>query len=202
MSRRRSAPPGSGAQDGIVAEVASANAALRAIAALTIEIKSNPAGGTAALEDQRDLAVSSLSESLDVQAIRKSNGDLLLIARGGVLLPLDPGRDLLAHGAATAGPETYHGAGGMLPGVSLNGSDITGQVTGGRLGEYIALRDDILPRYQAETDLVAANLADRFARQGLGLFTDADGAPCRTRRCPMPPAPRSGWPDGCGSARR
>ena len=163
------------AQDGIVAEVASANAALRDIAALTIQIKSDPAGGTAALEDQRDLAISSLGESLEVKAIRKPNGDLLLIARGGVVLPLDPDRDVLSTAQATAGPATYRGAGGSLPGVSLNGSDITGQVTGGRLGEYLALRDGLLPRYQAETDLVAATLADRFARQGLVLFTDADG---------------------------
>ena len=49
------------------------------------------------------------------------------------------------------------------------------QLTGGRLGDYVALRDRTLPRYQAETDLIAATLADRFARQGLALFTDADG---------------------------
>lgn len=177
------------AQDGIVAEVASANAALRDIAALTIQIKSNPAGGSAGLEDQRDLAIGILGESLEVQAIRKPNGDLLLIARGGVVLPLDPGRDVLSTMQATARPETFRGPGGTLPGISLNGSDITGQITGGRLGEYLTLRDRMLPRYQAETDLVAATLADRFGRQGLALFTDADGT-----TVPDPSQPYAGSP--------
>ncbi len=163
------------AQDGIVQEVASANAALREIATLTLQIRANPAGGSADLEDQRDRAIGSLGESLEVQAVHRPNGEVMLIARGGIVLPLDPDRDVLGTAQATAGPETYRGAGGSLPGITLNGSDVTGQVTGGRLGEYLALWDRVLPRYQAETDLVAANLADRFARQGLVLFTDADG---------------------------
>lgn len=163
------------AQDGIVTEVASANAALREIASLTLRIKTGADGAGAALEDQRDLAIARLSESLEVQAVRKPGGDLLLIARGGVVLPLDPDHDVLATAQAMVGPDSFHGAGGALPGVTLNGIDITAQLAGGRLGDYVALRDHTLPRYQAETDLVAATLADRFARQGLALFTDADG---------------------------
>jgi flagellar hook-associated protein 1 FlgK len=60
--------------------------------------------------------------------------------------------------------------------VTLNGIDITGQLSGGRMGEYLALRDRTLPRLQAETDLVAANIAGRLAAQGLTLFTDSDGS--------------------------
>ncbi|MDN3568551.1 flagellar basal body rod C-terminal domain-containing protein [Paeniroseomonas aquatica] len=163
------------AQDGIVQEVSAANAALRDIAALTIQIKARPPGGSAELEDRRDQAIATLGESMEVQAVHRPNGEVLLIARGGIALPLDPDRDVLGTLQATVGPETFHGAGGSLSGVTLNGSDITGQISGGRLGEYLSLRDRVLPRYQAETDLVAANLADRFARQGLALFTDADG---------------------------
>lgn len=163
------------AQDGIVQEVADANAALRQIATLTRQIQAGPAGGSAGLEDERDKAIARLGESMEIQAIRQPGDDLLLVARGGLVLPLDPDRDVLATAEAVVAPEAYHGAGGTLPGVMLNGIDITGQIGGGRLGEYIALRDRTLPRYQAETDLVAANLADRFARQGLALFTDADG---------------------------
>jgi flagellar hook-associated protein 1 FlgK len=181
------------AQDGIVQEVASANAALREIAALTLQIRSGahggPDGGNAALEDQRDLAIARLGETMEVQAVRQPGGDLLLIARGGVVLPLDPNRDVLATTQAAVGPGAFHGPGGTLPGVTLNGIDITVQLAGGRLGEFIALRDRTLPRYQAETDLVAANLADRFARQGLALFTDADGI-----TLPDPAQPYAGSP--------
>ncbi|MBL6454015.1 hypothetical protein JMJ55_01695 [Belnapia sp. T6] len=164
------------AQDGMVQEVAAANAALRRIAGLTLQLRSGESGDAAALEDQRDAAIASLGESLDIQAIRKPGGDLLLVASGGVVLPLDPRHDVLAVAPATVTPDTYHGPpAGTLPGVTLNGIDVTAQLAGGRLGEYVALRDRTLPRYQAETDLVAANLADRFGREGLALFTDADG---------------------------
>jgi flagellar hook-associated protein 1 FlgK len=177
------------AQDGIVQEVAMANTALREIAALTLQLKTGADGGSAALKDQRDLAIARLGESMEVQAIRQPGGDLLLIARGGVVLPLDAARDVLAAAPAILAPGAFHGPGGSLPGVTLNGIDITGQLAGGRLGEYVALRDRSLPRYQAETDLVAANLADRFARQGLALFTDADGA-----TVPDPAQPYAGSP--------
>jgi len=163
------------AQDGIVQEVAAANAALREIASLTLRIKSAADGNTAALEDQRDAAIARLSESLEVRAVRQPGGDLLLVARGGLVLPLDPDRDVLATQEATVAPGSFYGAGGTLPGVTLNGIDITAQIAGGRLGEYITLRDRTLPRFQAEADVAAATLAHRFAAEGLALFTDTDG---------------------------
>jgi len=163
------------AQDGVIAEVAAANAALREIASLTLKIKAGGDGATASLEDQRDLAVARLSESLEVRAVRQPGGDLLLVARGGVVLPLDPERDALASAGATVSPGASF-ASGTLPGVTLNGLDVTGQLGGGRIGEYIALRDSTLPRYQAEADVLAGTLAGRLGAQGLRLFTDVDGA--------------------------
>lgn len=174
------------AQDGIVAEVADANATLRQIASLTLKLKTGGDGGSAALEDQRDLAIARLAESLEVRAIRQPGGDLLLVARGGVVLPLDRNRDVLATSAATVAPGSFHGGTGTLPGVTLDGLDVTAQLQGGRIGEYLALRDRTLPRYQAEADLTAAHLAGRFAAQGLVLFTDADGT------VPAPAAPYAG----------
>ncbi len=163
------------AQDGVVQEVAAANAALREIAGLTLEIKTGGDGAAASLEDRRDLAVARLSESLEVRAVRQPGGGLLLVARGGVVLPLDPDRDALATSGASVSPGSSFAA-GTLPGVTLNGIDGTGQIGGGRLGEYVALRDSTLPRYQAEADVLAATLAGRLDAQGLRLFTDAGGA--------------------------
>lgn len=165
------------AQDALEQEVASVNATLREIAGLTIRLKAGLAGqGTAALEDQRDAAVARLSESMEVRAVRKPGGDLLLLARGTSLLPLDPERDLLRLGPASIAPGSYYGAGGTLPGVILQGIDITDRLGGGRLGEAITLRDRVLPRMQAEVDLAAAHLAGRLDAQGLQLFTDSGGA--------------------------
>ncbi|TCZ53196.1 flagellar hook-associated protein FlgK [Roseicella aquatilis] len=164
------------AQDDIVQQVKTANAALRQVAALTERIRNGADGDTATLEDRRDAAIATLSESLGVQAVKREGGDVLLVAKGGVVLPLDPDRDLLATSGATVQPGSLHGASGTLPGVTLNGLDVTAQLTGGRLGEDLALRDTTLPRYQAEADLLAANLAARLDGQGLRLFTDSNGS--------------------------
>lgn len=164
------------AQDQVVTEVAAANAALREIAGLTLKLRTGGEGDAATLEDHRDAAIARLAEVMDVQAVRRQGGDLLLVARGGIILPLDPRRDVLSTAEALVAPDAFHGAGGSLPGVMLDGLDVTAQVLGGRLGESLALRDRTLPRYQAEADVLAATLAARLDAQGLTLFTDADGA--------------------------
>lgn len=164
-------------QDGIVAEVARINDTLREIAALTREIRDQVAltGNAAALEDRRDAAIARLSESLEVRALKREDGTIVLVARGGMVLPLDERADAFATADASLGPSAFHGAGGTIPGITLGGVDVTRGLIGGRLAEYVALRDATLPRYQAELDLAAANLAARFEGQGLRLFTDAAG---------------------------
>jgi flagellar hook-associated protein 1 FlgK len=171
------------AQDTMEQEVAQINATLREIATLTRRLKSGIDGeGTAALEDQRDTAVARLSASVEVRAVRQPGGDMVLLARGGALLPLDADRDLLSLGGANVAPGAFYGPGGTLPGVMLGGVDITERLAGGRLGEAIALRDRVLPRLQAEADLTAVHLAARLDGQGLRLFTETGGgtAPAAT----------------------
>lgn len=166
------------AQDGVVAEVDRINDALRQIADLTLRIRDEIAlvGSAAALEDRRDAAIATLSESIEVRALKRDDGALVLVARNGVVLPLDPRSDAFSTADAMLGASAYHGAGGSIPGIMLGGQDVTGVLAGGRLAEYVALRDQTLPRYQAELDVAAANIAARFEGQGLRLFTDATGA--------------------------
>lgn len=169
------------AQDGLGEEVRRANDALAEIAQLTLRVREETAMGrsTAETEDRRDLALARLSESLPVRALRQADGGLVLIARNGVALPTDP-RALPAFSVqgAAVGPTAYYGPppGGTLPGVMLGGVDVTGQLRGGRLAEFVALRDETLPRFQAELDLAAATLSRRLELQGLRLFTDPGGA--------------------------
>lgn len=165
------------AQDGIVDEVQKINDGLRQIADLTRLIQGDTARGlpTGDLEDQRDLLLSKLSESLPVQALHQSDGGLVLVTKGGLGLPLDGGTDALATQMASLGPSSYYGAGGSIPPITLGGVDITRQLVGGKLGEYINLRDSTLPRYQAELDVAASQLASRFDAQGLTLFTGGSG---------------------------
>lgn len=83
---------GQQAQDGIVQEVDRVNAGLREIAQLTIGIRGDRSRGlsTADLEDQRDQALARLSESLPVRALHQADGGLVLLAKGGFALPLEP----------------------------------------------------------------------------------------------------------------
>lgn len=169
-----------GAHDGVFAEVQAINARLSDVATLTQRIRDEVARGRspADLEDERDVALRRLSESLPVKALRHADGDLTLIARNGLALPTDPrGLPALSVAPAALGPDAYHGPpAGALPGVMLNGVDVTRQVRGGRLAEFVALRDETLPRFQAELDVAAATLARRLDAQGLRLFVDASGA--------------------------
>jgi flagellar hook-associated protein 1 FlgK len=166
------------AQDGVVAEVDRINVTLRQIADLTLRIREEIAltGSAAALEDRRDTAIATLSESIEVRALKREDGGLVLVARNGLVLPLDPRSDAFSTQDGMLGPTAFHGAGGSIPDITLGGRDVTGLLAGGRLAEYVALRDQTLPRYQSELDLAAANIASRFESQGLRLFTDATGA--------------------------
>ena len=166
------------AQDGIATEVGRANDALRQIAEFSQQIRADISAGrsTADLEDRRDLAISALSQTLPLRPLRQPDGGMVLMGRNGLSLPLPlRGEDILATDGAVAGPSSYYGPGGSLPGVRIGPLDVTRQILGGRLGEYVALRDQVLPRMQAELDVSAAELARRMDAQGLRLFTDASG---------------------------
>ncbi|WP_270936532.1 FlgK family flagellar hook-associated protein, partial [Falsiroseomonas oryzae] len=165
------------AHDALVQEAAAANAALAEIGTLTLDIRREIAAGRTAadLEDRRDRAIGRLSESLDVSVIRGGAGDVTLVARGGLVLPLD-GSAAFSVASATVGAGAWHGGAGTLPGVMLGGQDVTRRIMGGRMAAAAELRDLTLPRMAAELDLSAAHTAARFEAQGLRLFTDGAGA--------------------------
>jgi len=169
------------AHDGIFDEVRRANESLREVAELTLRIRDETARGRGAadLEDKRDLALGRLAESLPVRALRQPDGDVVLLARNGLALPTTlEALPAFSVAHAAIGPDAYHGPppGGSLPGILLYGVDVTRQLRGGRLAEFAALRDETLPRFQAELDLAAATLSRRLELQGLRLFTDPGGA--------------------------
>ncbi len=175
------------AQDSIVAGVATLNATLSTIGDLSNKIVTLKAGGqsTADLENQRDSAVASLSQLLDVKALEQPSGDLLIITQSGLTLPI---RDASPFSVADATMAPGSGA----PPIMLRGSDVTAQMQGGQIGANVTLRDTTMPTDQAELDGFAQTLASRFAAQGLTLFTDPNGAvPAIQRRgCHRQPCSR------------
>ncbi len=166
------------AQDGMVEGVERLNAALRRVAAINERVRPLAAAGasTASLQDERDAAIAELSDLMEVRTIQQADGGVMLLGRGGLVLPLHPDRDAFGMAPATVGPNAYHGAGGVLPGVMLGGTDVTASLGRGRLAALAELRDRTLPLMAGEIDVGAANLAARFDAQGMRLFTDGTGA--------------------------
>lgn len=164
------------AQTGLVAEVAAANQALRQIGDLSDRIATLRAMGqsTADPENQRDAAVNTLSGLLTIKTLPSPNGDLIVMTPTGLSLPTRASDGPLSIANANPAPQASHGL-GTLPGIMLGGRDVTGQIQGGQLGANIALRDTTLPTYQAGLDAFSETLANRFAEQGLTLFTDPAG---------------------------
>ena len=82
------------AQDNIVAEVSTLNSTLGTIGGLSDKIVELKAEGqsTADLENQRDAAVATLSQLVNVKVLEQPNGDVLITTTAGLTLP--------THGAA------------------------------------------------------------------------------------------------------
>jgi flagellar hook-associated protein 1 FlgK len=165
------------AHDGIVQKVAQVNLTLREISVLRDDVVERTGAGmpTADVEDKLDVALTRLSELLEVKPIRQANGGLLLLGAGGITIPIPKEGDVFSVSGAVIAPGSFYGGMGTIPPITMGGIDVTRQLIGGKLGESITLRDQTLPRYQAELDVAAAEIADRFRAEGLRLFTDSGG---------------------------
>ena len=163
------------AQNDLVSTVASANSDLAQIGSLNQQIVALQSQGqsTADLQNQLATTEQSLSGAMGASFVPQTNGSVLVFTSSGVQLPTD-GSNPLSIANATVGASAYYPGGG-LPGVMLNGTDITADLTSGQIGADLNLRDTTLPTLQAGLDEFSQNLAGQFSAQGLTLFSDAGG---------------------------
>ncbi len=163
------------AQNDLVTSVATANADLAQIGTLNQQIVTLQQQGqsTADLRNQMATAEQSLSSTLGASFVQQPDGSVLAFTSSGLQLPTN-GSNPLAIAHATVGAGSYYPGGG-LPGVTLNGNDITADLTSGEIGADLNLRDNTLPTLQAGLDEFSENLATNFSNQGLTLFTDPSG---------------------------
>jgi flagellar hook-associated protein 1 len=159
------------AQDNIVAEVGVLNTTLGTIGDLSNQIVAAKASGqsTADFENQRDAAVATLSQLVDVKLLQQPNGDVLVTTSTGLPLPTHNAANQLSTSDANAQP------GATMPPIMLGGVDVTNQLQGGQIGANITLRDTTMPTDQAELDEFSQNMSARFSANGLTLFTDPAG---------------------------
>lgn len=155
------------AQDSAGQELRQLNATLASIGTLSHQIAtlSHQGTSTAALEDQRDAAMTAVAQLTGASFLNQTNGAVQVILPSGTTLPTD-GSAALQLADAQLSPQS--GA----PPVIFDGKDITAQVTAGQIGANLALRDNELPTFQAELDEFSNQLTQRFNAAGLQLFTD------------------------------
>ncbi len=163
------------AQTTLSTDVTTLNTALAAIGSISNQIIALQAQGqsTADLQNQRNAQVSTISSLVNAQFVTLPDGDMSVFTTGGAQLPTR-GPAPLSIASTETGPTLYYPGGG-LPGITLNGTDVSSQLTGGAIGAALTVRDTTIPTYLGELDEFSQNLASRFQAQGLTLFSDPNG---------------------------
>lgn len=179
-----------GAESEIAKGVETVNSALKQIEALNVEIAKATAGKreTTALEDQRKALIDQVSAFIPVREINAGEGRVDLITAEGVYLLSGSAKEIAFTQKGVITADLAY-AGGALSGLSVDGVDITPGGAGnmavkqGALAGQFAIRDEIMPEFQAQLDSLARDLMERFegvdptlAPGDPGLFTDAGAA--------------------------
>ncbi|WP_316225105.1 MULTISPECIES: flagellar hook-associated protein FlgK [unclassified Bradyrhizobium] len=149
----------SNADQDIGSSVTSINSDLKQIADLNVQIRKMGAAGqsTADLEDQRNSALKDLSSYMNVSYYTASNGDLQVYTSSGRALVDSSAHTLSYSTSANVTASTSYSSGGFS-GITVDGVDITSQITSGKIGALITLRDQTLPAEQSQLDQLATQL--------------------------------------------
>lgn len=154
----------SDADKDIASSIGDVNTDLQQIADLNAQIKQTAAAGqsTADLEDQRNTALQDLASRMNISYFTASNGDLQIYTTSGQTLVDSSAHTISYTAAANVTASTTYTAGSSSSGfsaITVNGVDITSQITGGDIGSLITLRDETLPAAQLQLDQLAQQLA-------------------------------------------
>jgi len=156
-------------------DVSSLNLALQQVATLNQKINGlrNAGQSSADLEDQRDQAIRTVSQYIQVNVFDTGNGEVTVLTQQGQTLA-DESAHTVSFSPGDPLPTAYYPGGG-LSGLTVNGVDIAGTPLGGSIGALFNLRDKTLPTYNAQIDELSQKLASRMNQEGLKLFTDQNG---------------------------
>ncbi len=142
------------------------NSLSKTIASLNQQIAStSPNGDAGALEDQRQLAITQLSQYVGLdQMTTESNGITLMTANGAVLVS---GSKSFALSTTLVAGKTE---------VIAGGQDVTSGLSGGQLGGVLEARDQQLPAYANALDNLAYGIGSAVNAQN-ALGVDGSGNP-------------------------
>ncbi|MFZ5740038.1 MAG: flagellar hook-associated protein FlgK, partial [Pseudomonadota bacterium] len=132
------------------------NEQLDLISSLNAQIKLAAASGQATgdLEDQRNNAVQQIASQMNVSYFISSSGDMQIYTGSGQALLDSAVHELSYTPASTVTSSTTYSASstGGFSGITVDGVDVTGQISSGSIGALITLRDTTLPAAQAQLD--------------------------------------------------
>lgn len=168
----------SDADKDIASSIGDVNTDLQQIADLNAQIKQTAAAGqsTADLEDQRNTALQDLASKMNISHFTASNGDLQIYTTSGQTLVDSSAHTISYTAAANVTASTTYTAGSSSSGfsaITVNGVDITSQISGGDIGSLITLRDKTLPAAQLQLD----QLAQQFASAMNSVSNSASSVP-------------------------
>ena len=184
----------SAADDNIATAVDTVNAALYRLRDINTEISglSGSPGGTAAIEDERQGLLDTISEIIPIKDIERSGDQIDVITESGVFLLAGTVSELSFSPTAFIDDTMRLGeAGSPLSGLTVGeanltpGSDGIHAVTTGALSGYFAVRDEVATEFIDSLDAVAADIVTRLSDDSLdatklagdpGIFTDNGNA--------------------------
>jgi flagellar hook-associated protein 1 len=162
----------------IATDVGVVNSALNTIATLNGQISQLQAlgGSTATLADERDQALAQVAQYLSVSSYTRPDGTLEVMTTQGKSLV--DGSNAYQLGYTPSGTVT---AATTLSPLTLDGTDITSDVTSGTIGALLQLRDTALPDVTAQLNQFTNGLFNLAAtpnlqttNSGLGATNDAN----------------------------
>jgi flagellar hook-associated protein 1 FlgK len=172
--------------------VTEVNTNLESVARLNQEIGTLKAQGapTAELQDQRDRAIDTISEYMEINYFERSSGEVVVYTPDGMILA-DNYFKTLEHDAASTMSHTVTHGGGSIDDISIGADDLTPQFLSGtfdgRIAGLVQLRDSELPALQADLDRMTQVLRDQInAIHNRGTSMPAPGQMTGTRTFPDP----------------
>ncbi len=127
------------------------------------------------LKDQRDLLLSQLSELMDVNYYTRDTGEMVITTTSGEML-LDEYPNKLSFTGSTHLSAWTTKDGGEIPGIMLNGTDITSDIKSGQMKGFIEMRDEVIPDLQAQLDELTAQMTETLNQvnnQGISFSSPA-----------------------------
>jgi flagellar hook-associated protein 1 FlgK len=152
----------------VTGDVGQVNSLTTTIASLNAQITSlSPNADAGGLEDQRQLAITQLSQLVGLDQISTENNGITLTTSGGAVLV--SGSKSFALSTTQVGGTTH-----ILSGI--DGQDVTSNLTDGDLGGVLQARDQQLPGYQNALDGLAFGIGTQVNQQN-ELGVDGSGNP-------------------------